>query len=131
MIGYKDKKHIWIGWFASRLDTLVNFIPARLVAVTIGIIAVLHGQQYSRFREIVAQYKDKTDSVNAGWPLSAIAAILNVRLEKPGFYQIGPMNDKLSWSHIYEALKIMRLTTGLTILIIVIPIIVLMECLPL
>ena len=129
MIGYKDKKHLWVGWFASRLDTITNYIPARLVAINIGILMILQRKKYSRFLETITHYRDKTSSVNAGWPLSAMAAILNVRLEKPGFYQIGYAREELSWNHIYKALTIMKQTTILSIILIIIPVMILMEIL--
>jgi len=39
MIGYKEKKLRWIGYYSARLDDLLTFIPCRLVCFTLPIIS--------------------------------------------------------------------------------------------
>lgn len=38
MWGYKDDRRIYFGWAAARIDDLLNFVPARLTALTYAIL---------------------------------------------------------------------------------------------
>lgn len=81
MVGYPDHP---LGTAPARLDDIVMWLPARLSAVLIALAAgepgaIRTGRAWSR----------TPASPNAGWPMAAIAAVLGVRLEKPGAYAIG------------------------------------------
>jgi len=78
------------GWFSARLDTVMNFIPARITAYLIIISGSILG--YSSLPlslRIVREYSNRTLSLNAGYPMSAMAGVLGVVLEKPGHYVLG------------------------------------------
>ncbi|WP_135663432.1 adenosylcobinamide-phosphate synthase CbiB [Halorhabdus rudnickae] len=82
MLGYRAKP---IGWASARLDDLVMWIPARLTAVLIAVAArdpsaLWHGRRW----------RDAPPSPNSGWPMATLAAVLDVRLEKPGVYVLNP-----------------------------------------
>ena len=77
MLGYPGA----FGWASARLDDLVMFVPARVTAV---IVAFAAGDPDAPLR--ARRYAGKPPSPNAGWPMGALAAGLNVRLEKPGVY---------------------------------------------
>ncbi len=51
----------------------------------------------------------KTESPNAGWPMSAAAGALEVQLEKTGHYKLGDAHNKLSSRTINSMLGIMCL----------------------
>jgi adenosylcobinamide-phosphate synthase len=119
MVGYKDSKHINIGWFSAKLDTLLNFVPARLTAFMMVLAAWL--ENWKSAWKILQRDKNKTESVNAGWPMSAMAGVLTVQLEKPGFYVLGDEKDTLSPKHVLRALHIMKLTVFLFWLLVVVP----------
>ena len=125
-VGYKDKEHVNIGWFSARMDTLANYIPARITAFLMVLSAWLLRENWRRSWEILKRDKNKTESPNAGWTMSAMAGAFDVQLEKPGFYILGDSVNLLNSDHISRAIRIMRLTTLLFIMIIVLPIIVLM-----
>lgn len=38
MWGYKDRRRLYFGWAAARLDDLLNFVPARLTALTYALL---------------------------------------------------------------------------------------------
>jgi adenosylcobinamide-phosphate synthase len=124
MVGYKDRDHINIGWFSAKMDTIANYIPARLTAILMMIAALLLRENWRESCRILQRDRKNTASVNAGWTISAMAGALNIQLEKPGFYKIGDNTD-LSPIHIKKALRIMMLTAILFGVSIILPLLAL------
>jgi len=48
----------------------------------------------------------RTESLNAGHPMAAMAGALGVRLEKPGNYFLGDPVNGLDWRRVYDAVRI-------------------------
>ena len=124
MIGYKDQEHLNIGWFSAKLDTIANYIPARLTAVLMVAGAGLLGENWRESWRILQRDKTKTNSVNAGWTMSAMAGALGVQLEKSGHYALGDKGE-ISPEHITRALRVMELTAVMFGVVVVFPIIAL------
>jgi len=124
MVGYKDPEHANIGWFSARLDTIANYIPARLTALLMIVAAWLLHESWRDAWRILNRDKGKTESLNAGWTMSTIAGALNIQLEKPSFYTLGDDYNTLSPKHVLQALRIMKLTTYLFGMLIVIPLLI-------
>lgn len=124
MIGYKDREHADIGWFSAKLDTFANYVPARLTALLIIMAAFVSSQNWRNAWRILARDRGKTESLNAGWPMSAMAGLLNVQLEKTGSYVLGDCGNVLSHGNILTSLHIMRITAAFFVLTII-PIILL------
>jgi adenosylcobinamide-phosphate synthase len=91
MIGYHGK-YEYLGKFASILDDILNFIPARLAALLLSFAAWLLKRRGAHAWRTALREHTKTESPNAGWPMAAMAGALNVRLEKPGHYVLGNKN---------------------------------------
>ncbi|MCR6691703.1 MAG: cobalamin biosynthesis protein [archaeon YNP-LCB-003-016] len=127
MVGYKDPEHINIGWFSAKLDTIANYIPARITALLMVVAAWLLGEDWKNSWKILRRDSHKTESLNAGWSMSAMAGALNVKLEKPGYYVLGDDIDELSPKHISRAIKIMKLTVLLFATLIAIPLLTLIS----
>ncbi len=74
MLGYTNEKYEKFGKVAARLDDIANFIPSRLTALLIMLVA--------REKKPFAFYKDgkKHDSPNAGHPITAMAIALDLTL---------------------------------------------------
>lgn len=121
MVGYKDPEHINIGWFSARLDTLANYIPARITAFLMILAAWLLDEDWKNAWRILRRDRNRTESLNAGWTMSAMAGALNVQLEKPGFYILGDNRADLSPAHIQRALHLMKLTIYMFAVLVVIP----------
>lgn len=91
IIGY-HQKYEYLGKFASRLDDVVNFIPARLTALLLVSAAFLSKRDTRASWQVMLSDHSKTESPNAGWPMAAVAGALNMQLEKAGHYQLGKAN---------------------------------------
>ena len=87
MIGYKNDHYVDFGWAAARLDDLINFIPARLSALSIWVITGCKVKW-----KIIAKDAKLHRSPNAGWPESAMAYALDLSLSGPRSYE-GQMQD--------------------------------------
>jgi adenosylcobinamide-phosphate synthase len=124
MVGYKDEAHANLGWFSANLDTIANYIPARLTAMLMVLSAMLLGENWRNSWRIMQRDKRNMLSVNAGWTIAAMAGALSTQLEKPGFYKIGD-SDNLAPAHIRRALRMMNLTVVLFVVMVVLPILIL------
>jgi len=58
----------------------------------------------------------KTESPNAGWPMSAAAGALRTRLEKVGSYSLGNTNNPLSPELIASGIKLADMATLICVL---------------
>ena len=106
VIGFKDPKHINIGWFSATLDTLTNYVPARLSALLVVLASAILGEDWKAAWKIAHRDRARIASINHGWPIAAMAGALHVQLEKPGYFVVGDEIEELSPSHIMRALKI-------------------------
>lgn len=125
MLGYKTQELKDFGWFSARLDTALNFIISRLTALFMAISAWLLKLDGRNSLRIALRDHSKTESLNAGWPMSAMAGALNVRLVKVGCYELGDPVNELKPIHILQAIKMMRLTVLLYVIVICIPLLAL------
>ncbi len=122
VVGYRDPKHINIGWFSAKLDSILNFIPARLTALLMVLAALLLRESHRNSWKILKRDRNNTSSMNAGWPMSAMAGALRIRLEKIGHYRLGDNDNKICQRHVARALRIMKLVVFLFLAIIVMPV---------
>lgn len=81
MWGYKDDRRIHFGWAAARLDDLLNFVPARLTALTYAVL----GHTQSALTCWRAQARAWA-SPNAGPVMAAGAGALKVGLGGTAIY---------------------------------------------
>jgi adenosylcobinamide-phosphate synthase len=123
MVGFKDKEHINTGWFSANLDTVVNYIPARLTTALMIISAAILGDDYKNAWRIARRDHKRVQSRNHGWQMAAIAGALHIQLEKPGKYTVGDPLEVLTPDKIMRALRVRDLSIVLCILL-VLPIIV-------
>ncbi len=96
MWGYKDARRMYFGWAAARIDDGLNFIPARLTALTYALL----GKTRNALQ--CWRYQAKAwDSPNAGPVLAAGAGALGVQLGGAAMYhgqwemrpKVGPGKD--------------------------------------
>lgn len=105
MIGYHGK-YEYLGKFASRLDDVLNFIPARLSALFLVFATFLtKGNGSSSWRVMLSDHS-RTESPNAGWTMAAAAGALDVQLEKVDHYKLGIARVRLVPETIDAAVKL-------------------------
>ncbi len=109
MVGYHGRYEL-LGRVPARLDDLVNLIPARLTGFAVCISS-------GDLRSLRTMMKDhgRTESPNAGWPMSAMAGALNRRLSKPGHYVLASESPQPTADDILRAIRLMRRAVALTL----------------
>lgn len=123
MIGYKDGRYRQFGCCAARLDDALNYVPARLTALFMAIVAWRPG-----LWRFILRYCYMHASPNSGFPESAMAGILNCRfggahvyhgmlVEKP---YIGDNDREVGYGDYKKAVRVNHSVTLLTVSVIVI-----------
>lgn len=121
MIGYKDARYKDFGCCAARLDDGLNYIPARLTALLMALVAYRPGL----FR-FIFKYCYMHASPNSGFPESAMAGILDCRfggahvyhgllVEKP---YIGDNDREVGYGDFRKAVRVNQRVTLLTVVLI-------------
>ena len=127
MIGYTDKYHYEIGWMAAKLDTISNYLPARLCGLLLVVSAKILGADWKNSILVMRMDHNNTPSRNGGYPMSALAGALRVRLEKVGFYVLGTNIEPLSIEKCNNALRMVKLSVILFLVFISIPMVLLLS----
>jgi len=83
MLGYREKR---VGTPSARLDDAVMWLPARLSALLLAATTLLRGPSSALAPAPLPAVP------NSGWPMATLAAVLGVRLQKPGVYDL-PLGD--------------------------------------
>jgi len=81
MIGYRNRRYRRFGCFAARLDDVANYIPARLTALLMVLVA-----KRPALLMFVLRYGNQHASPNSGYPEAALAGILGCRFGGPHDY---------------------------------------------
>ena len=115
-IGYHDR-YEYLGKFASRVDDVLNYIPARITALLLVAAAFFSGRNGKRAWRVALSDHSKTASPNAGWPMAAAAGALNVQLEKANHYKLGNGGVALTPKTIDKSLTLMQLAAVFWVLI--------------
>lgn len=115
MIGHKDEKYIRFGKFAAMLDTLANWIPARISGFLFPIASGVSGFSLKNSYKAAWQKETKWALSNSAIPEAAMAGALSIQLGGTNFYKgqsrhtpkLGDALRPLSIENISESVKIM------------------------
>jgi adenosylcobinamide-phosphate synthase len=80
MVGYKNDKYLHLGWASARLDDWANWIPARLTAMLLITGAWVMKLDAKGAARMVRRDARLHPSPNSGFPESAVAGALGIRL---------------------------------------------------
>ena len=110
MVGYRTSMFANLGWFAANCDSIINYVPARLTGLVMVLASALLGMDWRGSYRVMRRDGASTESRNAGYPMSAMAGALGVRLEKVDHYRIGDGVGETGAGHILEAIRLMKVT---------------------
>lgn len=113
-LGYTDEPYRRVGWFSAKVDTILNYVPARLTALVVMLAGLIIGRRPNV--KVYLRYRSATRSLNAGHPMAAAASVLNITLEKIGEYRIGH-GQLPNLSDLLDAVKLAKAASILIILI--------------
>lgn len=136
MIGYKTERYKDFGCWAAHIDDIANYIPARLTAFLMVMIALLlprRGEANHKASPrrcwvgaaFVIKYGRRHASPNSGYPEAALAGILDCRFGGPHCYfgqvfdkpYIGENNRLLTTADMEIAVRVNRMAEILMIVI--------------
>lgn len=83
MWGYKNTRYKYFGWAAARLDDVMAYLPARIIAMSFVVCA---GRRWKRVVVCWKRQAQHCASPNGGVVMVAGAAALGVRLSRYGWY---------------------------------------------
>ncbi|MDO8472994.1 MAG: cobalamin biosynthesis protein [Dehalococcoidia bacterium] len=115
MIGYHDDFE-YLGKFAARLDDVLNFVPARATGLLLVAASWVSRLDVGGAWHIMLRDHGLTESWNAGWPMSAMAGSLNVRLEKAAHYKLGDAVKALTPQLIDDSVRVMSFAVAIWLL---------------
>ncbi|MCR5364848.1 MAG: adenosylcobinamide-phosphate synthase CbiB [Prevotella sp.] len=123
MIGYKTERYREFGCWAARIDDIANYVPARLTALMMLLVA-------GRLRVLpfVTWFGRQNASPNSGYPEAALAGILDCRFGGPHTYfgeyfekpYIGTKARELTTADMELSVRINRRVENLSVVIILI-----------
>ncbi|MEP6065759.1 MAG: adenosylcobinamide-phosphate synthase CbiB [Paracoccaceae bacterium] len=121
MIGHRSDRYEHFGKTAARLDDVVNLPASRLSAV---LFAASRPKTIAKSWSVIKNDAHKHRSPNAGWPESAVAGALDIRLSGPRIYEdriadepwLNPGAPDPKAPDVHRALSLYRTTMVLTVL---------------
>jgi adenosylcobinamide-phosphate synthase len=125
MIGHKNERYLYFGWCPAKLDTLANFIPARITGLLISLAALFCGKDFAGSFHIMLKDGKKQDSPNSAISEAAMAGALGVRLGGTCSYSdrivehpyLGEQRRPISISLIKEAITISEVSSLLMLVV--------------
>ncbi|HEU4622624.1 MAG TPA: adenosylcobinamide-phosphate synthase CbiB [Burkholderiaceae bacterium] len=112
MWGYRGRWE-WAGKWAARADDVLSWIPARLTAGALLVLSPRHWPACAREAK-------RTPSPNGGWPMSAVALALGIRLTKPGVYALNANARSPRQGDVAAAVRLARRAAGIAVVMLTI-----------
>ena len=117
--GHKNDRFFYFGKFAARIDDFANYIPSRLTAPLISLACFFFGCSPLSSLKVLIRDRNKHPSPNAGYPESAMAGALRIKLGGKNSYngiisyrpELGDGIEVIKCQHIKKSLGIVLLST--------------------
>lgn len=125
MWGYKNEKYGELGFFAAKIDDLVNLIPARLSALLI-LITNIFNKNIAYACRTFFKYRYAHASPNSAFLEAPIAGLLKIRLGGPHKYfskivdkpYIGDLDGEVNTNGVYFTIRAMYKALALLVIVI-------------
>lgn len=122
MVGYKNDRYLRFGWAAARFDDAANYIPARITAALIVIVAALMRLRWRNALAATLRDARLQPSPNAGYPEAALAGSFGVRLGGLNYYFgrpvykpfLGDDIEDLQWRRFPRVRRLLYLVAALS-----------------
>ncbi|UYG08736.1 adenosylcobinamide-phosphate synthase CbiB [Halomonas sp. M4R1S46] len=117
MVGYRSPRFMDFGRASARLDDAVNWLPARLTALSLWLAArAIPGSRRAGALAATRREASRHPSPNAGWPEAMVANLMGVRLGGLNHYAgrpspratLGTPHEVLTAGHIERAIRHMH-----------------------
>lgn len=123
MLGHKNKRYLYFGWFAAKLDDVFNWIPARISGLLIVGAAMLSGKNSRSAFRIMRRDGKNHPSPNSAISEAAMAGALKIQLGGPRGYAgtiynhgfIGDAQEPVSVKKAKQAVSLSILVSLLTV----------------
>lgn len=125
MVGYKNEKYKYFGWFSAKMDDVFNFLPARIAAVCMMAAAGMLKFDTVNARRIFQRDRLKHKSPNSAQTESVCAGALHIQLGGDAKYfgqyvkkpTIGDNDRQIVSSDIERATDLMTTTSVFVLLL--------------
>ncbi|WP_405267324.1 cobalamin biosynthesis protein [Methanobrevibacter sp.] len=110
MLGYKTEELVNIGFFAAKIDDVLNYIPSRIAGIFVVISAYLLRLDGKNSFRIMMRDARNCPSPNSGYTMASTAGALNIQLIKKETYILGDSNKEITRDDISRAVDLSRLS---------------------
>ena len=107
MVGYRTRRHLYVGRASALLDDAVNWLPARAAVPIVAAAAAVMRMDWRGALKAATRNSSAVEGPNSGLPIASFAGAMRVRLEKPGHYSVGRGRLPHDPSQAREALRLM------------------------
>ena len=105
---YRGRNWEWAGKWAARADDVLSWLPARITAALLWLVS---GFKVTSFWSRLRQEASKTPSPNSGWPMAAMALLLNIQLSKPDVYTLNSSGNAPNTPDTSKSIKLASKST--------------------
>ena len=110
MLGYKTDELMHIGFFAAKIDDILNYIPSRIAGLFVVVSAYLLKLDGKNSFRVMMRDARKCPSPNSGYTMASTAGALNIQLIKKETYILGDSNKEITAEDISRAVNLSKLS---------------------
>ena len=103
IVNGKGRNWEWAGKWAAWADDVLSWLPARITALLLWVASSF---KVTSFWSRLKQEAPKTPSPNSGWPMAAMALILNIQLSKPDVYTLNASGNAPNAADTQKSIKL-------------------------
>ncbi len=119
MVGYRNKKYLYLGRFSARADDVLNYIPARITGLFMLVSSIILRYDWKNALKAWIRDAHRHPSPNAGIPEALLAGSLGIQLGGPSTYfgktvdkpTLGDAQTGIKPEHYRKAVRLLYLTS--------------------